>query len=185
MAFTNSLALVILLLLVALANFLWFFLLPAQGENHPLVKILNNIKRLIRRLEDSGEWLVLKKQVKQQQLNLSFLPAEETYSCKNIGCIRQILEAISLFAEANWQLYEIEDGEISRIQNLYQESLLILGQLQDDDLVFNIVIQKNTKLICQVDLKDAIECFRDILSKQLNSFEAACLKVTTNHLQLV
>ncbi len=171
MAFTNSTALIVILLIVALANLFWFFLLPAKGEEHPLLKTLSEIERTIRRTEDSeeGNWSTLRKQIKSQQMNLALSPSQEHFTAEQIIILRKVLDSLAFYAEANWRLYEIgEDAD--KAKRLYSLSLKTIQEIPAEQLNFKVSLddQGNNK---QVNINNSVSEFQNIVHDKIQTLE--------------
>jgi hypothetical protein len=172
MAFTNSTALVLILTIVALVNLCWFFLLPAKGEGHPLVKILMELEKTIKRSEDSegGNWSILRKQIKRQQMNLALTPMNEYLTQDQITALRKVLDSLSYYIEGNWRLYEAGD-DADTVKTLYKRSLKNIQEISSDKLNFSIVLDPINQETTKIDINDSVSELKNLIQDKLQTLE--------------
>ncbi len=171
MAFTNSFAFIALLLLVAVANLCWFFLLPAKGEYNPIVKAITELERTIHRSEDSqgANWSILRKQIKKQQLSFSFLQTGQNLQHTNVRTLQKVYDGLAQFVEGNWRLYEIgEDGD--SVRKYYVNALKSLNSIEAEDLSFKVTLEHGEKR--EIDLNNSVAGLKNLINEQVESLEA-------------
>lgn len=172
MLLTCSFGFAILLIVIALANLLWFFLLPAKGESHPTVQLVVEIQRTVKRAEDRAEadWSILRKQIKKQKMQLSMIQSDKLLSYKDLQTINKIVEALYSFVEGNWRLYEM-DEEPESAKRLYDKSLDILDDLSDRSLEFTILIDPQNEDSRKINMSNSVADLNNLVRDQIQFME--------------
>jgi hypothetical protein len=171
MAFTNSYAFVIILLVVAASNLLWFLLLPAKGENHPAVKLITDIERTIKRAEDSSEanWSVMRKQIKKQKMQMQLLGVGDAFSQEEQKNVNKILEALLLYVDANWRLFE-QDEDPEQVKVYYKKSLHTLDSIPQSSMKVTVELDKegDTK---EIGIGNSVAELKNLIVDQMQYLE--------------
>lgn len=165
---SSSYTIVFTLIALALANFLWAFLLPAKGEDLPVVKMLTDLERIIKRADDSeaGNWSILRKQIQKQRMELSLLQRNYEFTEEQKEALNKIYEALYLLVQGNWLLYEKSD-EPERIKNCYQKALSDIQTISDHQLKFTIETgsDKSDKRI--IDINNSVAQLYNLINDQI------------------
>lgn len=159
-----------LLILLALMNLFWFFLLPEKGESHPTVKSITEVLRIIQRAEDTEEanWDVLRRQVKNLKAQMSLLSTGKSISYPDLQTVNLILESLLAYVEGNWRLYVI--GEKPDVAwDFYSRSLSTLENTNKRNLIMNILIDSNNNVSREIDLRNSVESLYGLVSRQYNN----------------
>ncbi|HEY9886104.1 MAG TPA: hypothetical protein V6C96_02470 [Vampirovibrionales bacterium] len=171
-----SYGLILILALITVANLFWFFLLPAVGEDLPQVQAVVQIEKYVKRAQDSetANWGVFRKQLKLHQNKVTVLRPDENLSYLELKQIANIQEALLLFVDGNWKLYEMgldpEDAKYS-----FKKALQKLEEIQDNDpdhdFVYELTIDDENDEIRVVDLSNSVAALKNLLSEQLEFLE--------------
>ncbi|MDX1919142.1 MAG: hypothetical protein SFU25_00230 [Candidatus Caenarcaniphilales bacterium] len=159
-----------LLILIALMNVLWFFLLPEKGENHPTIQSILEVERTIKRVQDpeDANWDILRRRVKNLKVQMSLIQSSKSISYFDLQTLNLILESLLSYVEGNWRLYDM--GEEPQVAwNFYSKSLSRLENANDRNLVFNILIDSQNNISREVDLSSSVQNLYGLVSRQCNS----------------
>jgi hypothetical protein len=172
MVLTCSYAIVIILIGLFLANFLWFFLLPAKGEEHPTVKAITELERTIKRSEDLSDanWGVMRKQIQKQKMELSFLKTDQYMTYKDLQDINNLIESLYLFVNGNWRLLEMSD-EPEIAKRLYNQADEKLELLKNKPLKFKIQLNPKKEEFREIDISDSAKELKNLIRDQLQFIE--------------
>ncbi|MDJ0625153.1 MAG: hypothetical protein QNJ31_02150 [Candidatus Caenarcaniphilales bacterium] len=172
MLLTCSFSFAILLIVLALANVLWCFLLPVKGEGHPTVQTLIEIERTIKRSEDKAEanWSILKKQIKRTKIQLSSIRPDSSLSSQDLGNITKIVEALLLYVEGNWRLFEMNDDP-EDTKRLYYKSQNILKELRNNNLKFAVTIDAQSGEKREINLSNTVADLTNLVRDQIQFLE--------------
>ncbi len=169
---SSSYTIAFILIAITLANLLWAFLLPAKGESLPIVKMLTELERTIKRADDTdaGNWSTLRKQIQKQRMELSLLQKNYEFTEEQKNTLNRIYEALYLLVQGNWLLYEISDDP-EKIKNCYSKALLDIQVISDHQLKFTIQTgsQESDRRI--IDLNNSVAQLYNLINDQIQYLE--------------